>query len=66
MLTNGNIKEHKRTNQEPLKKPTNDIPRPESFPPREEIQKYQQLMDILKPYQNPKNDSNKPETYCRI
>ena len=66
--TKENIKEHKRTNQEPLKKPKNDIPQPESFPPTEEIQKYKQLMDILKPYHNPKKDilitnappSNKP------
>ena len=56
ILTKGNIKEHKRTNQEPLKKPTNDIPQPESFPPTEEIQKYKQLMNILKPYHNPKKD----------
>ena len=56
ILTKGNIKEHKRTNQEPLKKPTNDIPQPESFPPTEEIQKYQQLIDILKPSHNPKKD----------
>ena len=47
ILTKGNIKEHKRTNQETLKKPTNDIPQPGSFPPTEEIQKYKQLMDIL-------------------
>ena len=52
--TKGNKKEHKRTNQEPLTKPTNDIPQPESFPPTEEIQKYIQLMDILKPHHNPK------------
>ena len=45
ILTKGNIKEHKRTN-----------PQPESFPPTEEIQKYKQSMDILKPYHNPKND----------
>ena len=56
ILTKGNIKEHKRTNQEVLKKPTNDIPQPESFPPTEKIQKYKQLMDILKPYHNPKKD----------
>ena len=31
ILTKGNIKEHKRTKQEPLKKPTNDIPQPEFF-----------------------------------
>ena len=56
ILTKGIIKEHKRTNQEPLKKPTNDIPQPESFPPTEEIQKYKQLMNVLKPYHNPKKD----------
>ena len=39
-----------------MKKPKNDIPQPESFPPTEETQKYQQLMDILKPYHNPKKD----------
>ena len=56
ILTKRNIKEHKRSNQEPLKKPTNDIPQPESFPPTEEIRKYKQLMDILKPHHNPKRD----------
>ena len=35
--TKGNTKEHKKTNREPLKKPTNDIPQPESFPPTEEL-----------------------------
>ena len=56
ILTKGNIKEHKKTNQESPKKPTIDIPKPESFPPTEEIRKYRQLMEILKPYHNPKND----------
>ena len=56
ILTKGNIKEHKRTNQGALKKPTNDIPQPESFPPTEEIQKFKQLMNSLKPYHNPKKD----------
>ena len=56
ILTEGNKKEDKRTNQELLKKPTNDIPQPESFPPTEEKQKYKQLMDILKSYHNPKKD----------
>ena len=37
ILTKGNIKEHKRTNQESSKKPTNDTPHPESFSPTEEI-----------------------------
>ena len=31
-----------------------DIPKPESFPQTEEIQNYRQLMEILKPYHNPK------------
>ena len=56
ILTKGNIKKHKRTNQELLKKPTNYFPQPESFPPTEEIPKYKQLMVILKPYHNPKKD----------
>ena len=38
------------------KNTTNDIPKPESFPPTEELHKTQQLMEILKPYHNPKND----------
>ena len=50
--TKGKIKENKKTNQEPLKKSTNDIPQPESFPPTEEIQKYKQLLEILKSYYN--------------
>ena len=54
ILTKGNIKKHKKINQEPPKKPTIDIPQPESFPPTEEIQNYKQLMEILKPYHNPK------------
>ena len=54
--TKGNIKEHKTSNQETSNKPTNDIPQPKSFPPTEEIQKYKQLMDFLKPYHNPKKD----------
>ena len=39
-----------------MKKPINDSLQPESFPPSEEIQKYKQLLDILKPYHNPKKD----------
>ena len=31
-----------------------DIPKSESSSPTEEIQNYRQLMEILKPYQNPK------------
>ena len=54
ILTEGNIKEHKKTNQESPKKPTIDIIKPERFPPTEEKQKDKQLMEILKPYHNPK------------
>ena len=52
VLTKGKIKEHKKTNQEPPKKPTIDIPQTESFPPTEEKHKYKQLLEILKPYHN--------------
>ena len=40
----------------PPKKSIIDTPKPESFPPTEEIQKYKELMEILKPYHNPKKD----------
>ena len=56
ILTNGNIKKQKKTNQESPKKPAIDIPKPESFPPTEEIQKFRQLLEILKPYHNPKKE----------
>ena len=56
ILTKGNTKEHKKTNQEPSKKSTSDTPKPESFPPTEEKYKYKELIEILKPYHNPKRD----------
>ena len=56
ILTKGNINENKNTNQDFSEKLTKDIPTPESFPPTEEIQNYRQLMEILKPYHNPKKD----------
>ena len=52
----GITKEHKKTNQDSQKKSTIDTPNPESFPPTEEIQKNKELLDILKPYHNPKKD----------
>ena len=55
-LTKGNTKEHKKTNKEPPKKSTIEPPKPESFPPTEEMQKYQELMEILKSKHNPKKD----------
>ena len=56
ILTKGNIKETKTTPQESPKKQKSDIPQPENFPPTEEIYKYKQLMEILKPYHNNKKD----------
>ena len=56
ILTKGNTKEHEKTNQGPPKKPTIDTPKPESFPPTEEMQKYEESLEILKPYHNPKKD----------
>ena len=56
VLTKGNTKEHQKTNQEPSKKSTIDTPKPKSFPPTEEMYKYKELMEILKPYHNPKKD----------
>ena len=56
VLTKGNTKEHKKTNQELPKKLAIDTPKPESFPPTEEMQKYKEIMEILKPYHNPKKD----------
>ena len=56
ILTKRNSKNNKNTNQEPSKKSTKDIPTPESFPSTEGIQNYRPLMEILKPYHNPKKD----------
>ena len=58
ILTKRNTEEHKKRNQEPPKKSTIDTPKPESFPPTEEMQKYKELMEILKPYHNPKRISS--------
>ena len=51
------LKKTKKTNQESPEKSTIDIPKPERFSPTEEIQKYKQLMAILKPYHNHKKYS---------
>ena len=42
ILTKRNTKEHKKTNQEPPTKSIIDTPKPESFPPTEEIHKYKE------------------------
>ena len=54
ILTKGNTREHKKTSQEPPKKSTIDTPK--SFPPTEEMQKYNELMELLKPYHKPEKD----------
>ena len=46
ILTKVNTKEHKTKNQEPPKKSTIDTPKPEGFPPTEEIKKYRELMEF--------------------
>ena len=56
ILTKGNTKEHKKIKREPPKKSTSDTPKSESFPPTEEVQKCNELMEILKAYLNPKKD----------
>ena len=56
ILTKVNTKKHKKTNPNLQTKSTSNTPKPESFPPTEEIQKDKELMDILKPYHNPKKD----------
>ena len=52
----GKTKEHKKTNREPPKNSTIDTPKPENFPPTEEMQKYKELMDIFKPFHSPKKN----------
>ena len=56
ILTKENTKKHKKTNQDPQKTSTIDTTKPESFPPTEEILKYKERMETLKPYHNPKKD----------
>ena len=56
LLTNGNHKEHKTTKQESPKKTKNDIPKPQSFRPTDELQKYTEILNIIKPYHHPNRD----------
>ena len=50
LLTNGNQKKYKKAKQESPKKIKNDIPQPQSFRPTDELQKYTEIMNIIKPY----------------
>ena len=56
LLTNGNTKEHKKTKQESPKKTKNDIPQPQNFRPMDELQKYTEILNIIKPYHHPNQD----------
>ena len=56
LLTNGNHKEHKKTKQESPKKTKNDILQPQSFRPTDELQKYTEILNIIKPYHHPNRD----------
>ena len=56
LLTNGNQKEHKKTKQESPKKTKNDIPQAQSFHPTDELQKYTEILNIIKPYHHPNRD----------
>ena len=46
----------KKTKQEPPKKTKNDIPQPQSFCPTDELQKYTEILNIIKPYHHPNRD----------
>ena len=56
LLTNGNHKEYKKAKQESPKKTKNDIPQPQSFRPTDELQKYTEILNIIKPYHHPNRD----------
>ena len=56
LRTNGNHTEHKKTKQEAPKKTKNDIPQPQSFRPTDELQKYTEILNIIKPYHHPNRD----------
>ena len=56
LLTNGNHKEYKKAKQELPKKTKNDIPQPQSFRPTDELQKYTEILNIIKPYHHPNRD----------
>ena len=56
LLTNGNHKENKKSKQESPKKTKNDIPQPQHFRPTDELQKYTEILDIIKPYHHLNRD----------
>ena len=61
LLTNGNYnekihKEHKKSKQESPKKIKNDTPQLQHFRPTEELQKYTEILNIIKPYHHSNRD----------
>ena len=61
LLTNGNYnekihKEHKKSKQESPMKIKNDTPQPQHFRPTEELQKYTEILNIIKPYHHSNRD----------
>ena len=56
LLIKRNNKEHKKTKHDSPKKTKIDIPQPQSFIPTEELQKYKEIVDVIKPYHHPKRD----------
>ena len=56
LLTNGNHKEYKKAKQESPKKTKNDILQLQSFRPTDELQKYTEILNIIKPYHHPNRD----------
>ena len=56
LLTNGNHKEYKKAKQGLPKKTKNDIPQQQSFRPTDELQKYTEILNIIKPYHQPNRD----------
>ena len=61
LLTNGNYneknhKENKKSKQESPKKIKSDTPQPQNFRPTEELQKYTEILNIIKPYHHSNRD----------
>ena len=52
----GNNKEHKKTKHDSPKKTKTDISQPQNFLPTEELKKYKEILDVIKPYHHSKRD----------
>ena len=56
LLIKRNNKDHKQTKHDSPKKTKTDIPQPHNFLPTEELQKYKETLDVIKPYYHSKRD----------